>query len=93
MSRVELKRKKATKVNVEGQIVEVKLYNTLVVFADRERIILNSGGWRTVTTKARINQASEEFGLGVSVWQKDRNWFVTYKGKTIDFKDEMVLKR
>ena len=90
---VALKRKKATKVNVEGQIIEVKLYNTLVVFADRERIILDNGGWKTVTTRRRMNQASREFNLGFDVYQKDHNWIVSYKGKEIEYTNGMVLKR
>ena len=58
----------------------------------KDKIIVNSGGWHTNTTKTRINQASNQFRLGFSVFQKDFNWFITNAiGETIPFKDNMVL--
>ncbi len=38
---------------------------------DEEYVTLNSGGWRTVTTKARMN----EYGP-VPIWQRDGLWYV-----------------
>ena len=52
-------------------------------------IRLNSGGYRTPTTKRRINQAADAFGINLSVWQKDFDWYVKYNGKTYDFVDRM----
>lgn len=40
-------------------------------------IKLDTGGYRTVTTKRRMNQAAREFNLPYSVWQKDYEWYVT----------------
>jgi hypothetical protein len=39
-------------------------------------IILNTGGWKTATTRTRMNQAANQFGLGYQVFQKDFRWFV-----------------
>ena len=66
---------------------------TDVVCWDNKKIILSSGGYRTVTTKRRMNQASEQFGLGYRVFQKDYEWYVEYKGKVYDYYDGIVLKR
>jgi hypothetical protein len=52
------------------------------------KIILNSGGWHTHTTKERINSA---LPLGVRVYQKDFKWYVTQNDKTVDFVDGMAL--
>lgn len=53
-------------------------------------ITLNSDGWETSTTKRKMNQASNQFGLGYSVFQKDFNWFVTKPdGQTIPYVDNM----
>lgn len=68
-------------------------HSTAVVQFTFDEIILNSGGWKTATTKARMNQASNQFGLGYSVYQKDFSWYVNFNGKTLDFSDNMVLKR
>lgn len=47
----------------------VTLHRTVVVEFDAERIILRTGGWDTVTTRARMNQASNQFGLGYQVYR------------------------
>jgi hypothetical protein len=71
----------------------VKYHQTDVVKFSPVEIILNSGGWQTATTKTRMNQASNQFGLGYCVFQKDFKWFVDFEGKTIDFEDGMTLLR
>ena len=55
-------------------------------------VILNSGGWRTVTTRTAINQAGNQSGLGFRVYQKNYAWFVTYRGATVPFRDYINLK-
>lgn len=71
----------------------VQLHNTTVVKFDRDFITLNSGGWKTTTTKARMNQVSNEYGLGYRVFQKDHEWYVSVGEKTLPFSDNMILKR
>jgi len=41
------------------------------------RIVLNSGGWQTVTTKARMNEHLDDFW----VWQEKRIWYVSPRGQ------------
>lgn len=55
------------------------------------KIKLNSGGWFTRTTKTAMNQASNQDNLGFGVFQKNHDWFVTYKEETLPFKDGMIL--
>jgi hypothetical protein len=60
---------------------------------DRDHsITLRSGGYRTRTTKLAMNQVSNQFGLGFKVFQKDFDWFVEWKGKTLPFEDGMLLR-
>lgn len=55
---------------------ELVLHSTAVVkLYDNGSVELGSGGWRTVTTKARIN----EFGP-VMVWSDKGVWYCAYKG-------------
>lgn len=63
----------------------ITLHSTVVVEFDHEMIILRHGGYRSYTTKARMNQASNEYGLGYQVFQNDHEWFVSYKGHTFPF--------
>ena len=75
-------------------MMTVKYQNTYVVSFNDVSIILNTGGWFTNTTKTRMNQASNQFGLGYQVYQKDFEWFVDYKGKTHQFDgNELILTR
>ena len=59
----------------------VTLYNTDIVTFDKDNIILNTGGWSTATTKARMNFISEEYRLGYRVSAKNWDWQVTYNDK------------
>ena len=65
-------------------------YHKTVVWklsADRRTITLNTGGWKTNTTKRRMNQAFNQFGFSrYGVYQKNREWFVTISpGNDIPF--------
>jgi len=67
---------------------------TEVVKATSKSIILDTNGWFTNTTKTRMNQASNQYGLGYTVFQKNYDWFVTYRGKTRKFRgNRMTLPR
>ena len=77
----------------ENGTTHVQYHATRVVSFDSGAIVLRSGGHHTNTTKTRMNQASNEFGLGFSVYQKNHNWYVDYNGATVDFQDGMVLSR
>jgi hypothetical protein len=72
----------------------IVFHSTEVVRFDHENIVLNTGGWETVITKRRMNQASDEFGLGYHVYQKNRKWFVDYRDETfLLVNGKVVLER
>lgn len=52
--------------------IVVRLHNTnIVVFHDDGRVTLHTGGYRTVTTKSRMNQF-----IRANVYQRARQWYV-----------------
>lgn len=77
----------------ETNMTRIIYHKTAVVSFDAEKIILNSGGYKTATTKTRMNQAANQFRLGFQVIQKDFDWYVLFKGEKIPFDDGMILKR
>ena len=80
--------------NENGSALEVYYHNTRVVFYCNGHIKLDTGGWSTVTTKLRMNQASNQYNLGYKVFQKNYDWFVEFKGETIPFNGNTIeLKR
>ena len=85
--------KTATTIANDGQHTIVTYHATQIVKFNNKEIILNSGGWKTQTTKTRMNQASNQFGLGYRVFQENFYWFIQYKNKMIEFQNNMKLKR
>ena len=83
---------KTSIVQLEG-LTSVVYHNTPVVQFNSDEIVLDSGGWDTRTTKTRMNQASNQYGLGFEVYQVNYTWYVEYKGETIPFTDMMRLRR
>lgn len=64
----------------------------ILVMTDPCHARLTTGGWRTVTTKRKLNQAASEFSLELSIWQKNREWFVRDRTGTVhEFYDGIVI--
>lgn len=79
-----------TNVAGEGHTI-VRYHETPVVIVTPTKIILNTGGWFTSTTKSRMNQASNQWGLGYKVYQKDYQWYVdTPQEETLKFEGDSV---
>lgn len=75
-------------IRIDDKTIGVRLHNTHVVkFHKDGRIILNTGGWRTVTTKDRINGYAP-----VSVFQRKYEWYVAFGHdwhNAVEFEDGM----
>jgi hypothetical protein len=64
--------------------VSIELHGTKIVrFYPNGFVMLNSGGWRTHTTKKRINQYSP-----VKVYQKKYEWYLQ---DGTEFEDRMLV--
>ena len=68
----------------------VRYHETPVVIVTPTKIILNTGGWRTPTTKTRMNQAANQWELGYSVYQHKGEWYVDYAGETRAFEGDSI---
>ena len=76
MSRINALGRTATAVCTVDKVTHVTYHNTAVVSFDADKVTLRTGGWRTATTKMRMNQAANQYGLGFTVSQKDYDWTV-----------------
>lgn len=83
----------ATSIYTENGFTSVRYHSTEIVKFNDSKIILNSGGWRTYTTKTRMNQVANTFGLDFGVSQNDFEWYVAFKGESLPFFDGMELTR
>ena len=52
---------------------------------------LSSCGYQTVTTKSRLNAILDEVKYGAKVYQKNWNWFVSFRQSKTSFFDGIVL--
>jgi hypothetical protein len=77
MSRHNQVGKTATSIRHEGQTTIIRYHQTDVVTFTNDEIILKTGGWETVTTKRRMNQAAWQFGLDYGVSQRKGQWYVS----------------
>lgn len=51
-------------------------------------VIMTTGGWHTNTTKTRINQALNQCGVDLHVFQKGFEWFIQHNNEDpMDFSD------
>ena len=82
-----------TMVYPMDNFINVRYHNTDVVSFNDEEFILRTGGWYTKTTKDRMNQASNQFGLGYRVFQKTFEWFVEYQDKVVPFTCDKIFRR
>ena len=71
---------------------DVYLHGNLIARIGETWIELFDGGWRTSTTKSRLNAILSEHGCpGEYVVQKYFQWFVNYEGGPIPFFSGMRL--
>lgn len=68
-----------------GEYIAVKLHSTEIVTFRAGSVTLRSGGWQTITTKARMNcylpagvwEGAEWQGPRASIWQECRRWYLS----------------
>ena len=81
-----------TSLHLRGDNVAVKLHKTdVVTYLPDGSIVLDSGGWRTVTTKDRMNRYLPR---GIFVRQENNVWYVHNRNndqKPVVFEDGMVI--
>lgn len=70
-----------------GDAIYIRLHNTPILsFYPDGRVRYNTGGWRTVTTKSRMN----EYGPA-RIHQHNFEWFITFDGQTEEYFDGITI--
>jgi len=77
-------------VNIEG-VSFVYLYNNLIAMVGDTWLELFDGGWKTTTTKSRLNAILKEHGNSEYIYQKNFNWFVSTKDGEVPFGNGIKL--
>jgi hypothetical protein len=70
--------------------IALKFHNTdIALFKRNGDVTIDTEGWHTVATKARLNEYVE----GFQIWSENRILFFSYQGKSYLFKDGLTLHR
>jgi len=80
-----------TQVSHDSEGANVYLHGNHIATVKNNSIIIKDGGWQSNTTKSRLNALLDEFSYGMRVFQKNYEWFVTYKNVKEDFVSGMEL--
>jgi hypothetical protein len=77
-------------INIDG-VSFVYLYNNLIAMVGDTWLELFDGGWKTNTTKSRLNAILSEHGNSEYVYQKNFEWFVSTKYGDVEFGNGIKL--
>ena len=66
-----------TRVNNEGDVISIYLHDKKIASIEKGQLFINHCGWKTVTTKSRLNALVSHALGGMSfIYQKNCDWFV-----------------
>jgi len=88
-------RTKRDRIVSENGNVSCYLWGTRIADVTTDKITLRSGGYRTSTTKSRLNALLRLTGRNLSIYQKNFVWHV-YDGalcETVEFHDGIAFDR
>ena len=70
----------------------ITYHQTMVFKYDLKKVVLNTGGWKTVTTKRRMNQGFSAMNLPYSVYQEKKEWYVRNweTGEIVEFPNDKL---
>lgn len=93
MAQTQVFRGTARKIVQFGDSTVFMYHNTdVVTVSSSGRVTLDSGGYRTNTTKLAMNQVSNQFAYGFNVFQERGEWFVRLHGGELrEFVDGMTF--
>ena len=77
-------------INIDG-VSFVYLYNNLIAMVGDTWLELFDGGYKSNTTKSRLNAILQEHGNLEHIYQKNFEWFVSTKYGDLPFHDHIKL--
>lgn len=79
----------------DGHIIVIYRGTKIAERLPNGEITLNTGGWKSVTTKRKMNQASRQFGLDYQVFQVKGVWYVGHgeAGNLREFVGDVIVLR
>ncbi len=82
-----------TETRQQGSETIIRLYDTDIVQIAPDMVALNTGGHNTVTTKRRINEVLDHYGIDAYVFVRSKIWYVSRHGHEISFNNSVSFPR
>ena len=82
-----------TSVTTHGSVTEVRLHGNKIAEVTDQWVRITDAGWRTATTKSRLNAILGCLFDGVTVFQESFEWFVSEQGVATPMGSEFLLQR
>jgi len=79
-----------TYLEKNGDYIAVRLHDTNIITFYPDKTIVTSGGWKTLTTKDRLNKY---LPLRYSIYQANSIWYYTIGSEKYVFEDGMILSK
>lgn len=89
MNKTKLVKLVATKIEF-GNSTKLFYHGNLIAKIESDKITLDCCGWKTKTTKDRMNQFSHEYDLNFSVFQSKKMWFVRIGENILPFENGKI---
>lgn len=87
----------ATTIAADGDATVITYHRTAIVRFDADKITLNMGGYDTVTTRRKMNQAARQFCLPFTVYRIKGDTFMrstlTGEAQPVDTRGANILPR
>ncbi len=81
-----------TRVLHTDGVAEVYLHGNKIAEVGDTSLRLFDGGWRSNTTKSRLNAILKANGNGMEgIYQKDWQWYISHDGIVEEFESGMIL--
>lgn len=80
-------------ITQQGNDTLFVLYSTTIVRFNDQKVTLNTGGYRTATTKRWMNKAAEEYNLLYQVESKGGKWIVRTPEQECLYVDGIEIRR
>ena len=82
-------------IEAENGNVSCYLWNTRIADVTADKITLRSGGYRSTTTKSRLNALLRLTGRKLSIYQQNFVWYVYdgALGERVEFHDGITFER
>lgn len=74
--------------------IEVCLHgNRIAAIRQDDSVQLWDGGWRTATTKERLNKILRAMCANVGIYQKDFDWYLQHSQNSMYFMNSMIIQQ